>query len=716
MLNSNCRMKAFLYTLLCTLMLSFAGTTYASHIIGGEIYYTCTGTNTYQVTMILYRDCTSFTGFDNPAYLGVYDEEGDLVENIAMFSPDITGIPIEVDNPCLVVPPGLCIEQGIYTTEIELPDNLQTYTLVYQRCCRNAGIVNIEDPEDTGSTYWQEIPPGSDAECNNSPVFNNYPPSVICVGDPISFDHSATDPDGDSLAYKFYVPFTGASPFDPAPSPPPPPPYDPISWATGYDVDYPVDASPAFAVDINTGMLTGTATDEGRYVFGILVEEWRDGVLLGEHFRDFQFNVELCEPVIVSELGIEGEVVTDYFLDCEDFTINFDNFSSGADDYLWLFGDGSTSTEFEPTHVYPDTGVYIVSLICNPGFTCADTFSSEIWIYNVLTADFDFVAGCSGEPVIFTDLSVSTEAGIIDNWDWDFGDGTGSSASDPSHDYEIGGFYDVVLTVTTDKGCTSTTTIEVPLLSGPTAAFDFDDVCLNDEAEFTDETTHPVGVTLTEWAWDFGDGNTSGDQNPGYFYEEAGDYTVTLIVSTDNGCLDTITQTITIGELPYPNAGLDDTVTYLEYYNLNGDGNGSFSWSPAALVSDPFSATPQIRPDQTYDYILTVTSADGCSASDTVTIFVEDITIVDVPNAFSPNGDGINDQFFVFTHTVADFYEFSIYNRWGEQLFTTTDPTFGWNGEWDGEQQDIGAYVYVVRAKDITGELINLQGSFMLLR
>ena len=98
---------------------------------------------------------------------------------------------------------------------------------------------------------------------------------------------------------------------------------------------------------------------------------------------------------------------------------------------------------------------------------------------------------------------------------------------------------------------------------------------------------------------------------------------------------------------------------------LMGEGNGTFSWSPAAFVSNPFIANPQIRPDQTYDYIPTVTSPDGCSASDTVTIYVEDITIVDVPNAFSPNDDGVNDLFFVYTHTVADFYEFSIYNRWG---------------------------------------------------
>lgn len=709
-------MKNIRYALLLIAILSASLSVKASHIIGGEIYYECTGPNTYQITMVIYRDCTSFTDFDNPAYLGIYDEEGDLIENLPMSPPDVTDIPIEVDNPCLVVPPGLCIEQAIYVEEVELPDSDQTYTLVYQRCCRNAGIVNIEDPDDTGSTYWQTIPPGADADCNASPYFNNYPPSVICVGDPVNFDHSATDPDGDSLAYKFYTPYAGASPFDPAPSPPPPPPYDEVNWETGYDVDYPIDASPDFAIDVNTGLLTGTATDEGRYVFGIVVEEWRDGVLLGNHIRDFQFNVEECDPTITAELGIEGEVVTDYYLDCEDFTINFNNFSSGADDYLWLFGDGTTSDVFEPTHVYPDTGVYTVTLICNPGFVCADTFSSDIWIYNTLTAGFTFDAGCSGDAVSFTDASVSTEAGIIESWEWDFGDGGTSTDSDPDHGYDVGGSYEVTLTVTTDKGCTSTIIQTVDLLSGPTADFDVDDVCLNEEAQFTDETTHPAGVTLETWSWDFGDGNTSSSQNPGYFYSAAGTYDVTLIVSTNNGCEDTLTQTIIIGELPFPEAGPDDTVNYLDYYTLQGDGNGIFSWSPAGLVSDPSIATPEIRPTVTTTYYLTVTSPDGCSATDSVTIYVEDFTIVTVPTAFTPNGDGVNDTYFILSYAVAEFYEFSIYNRWGQQVFSTNDINGAWDGTYEGKDQDMGAYVYIVRARDLEGKDVQLQGSFMLIR
>ena len=165
------------------------------------------------------------------------------------------------------------------------------------------------------------------------------------------------------------------------------------------------------------------------------------------------------------------------------------------------FGDGATSEDYEPVHVYGDTGVYTVSLICNPGFVCADTSVVEIHILIPFTADFEFNAGCSGEAVQFSDASTSTEAGEIISWEWDFGDGGSSTAENPSHDYTIGGIYEAALTVTTDKDAAAPSCWMCPSLSGPTADFSADDVCLNEDALFEDETTHPDGVTLTDWFW-----------------------------------------------------------------------------------------------------------------------------------------------------------------------------------------------------------------------
>ncbi|MEZ5012669.1 MAG: PKD domain-containing protein [Chitinophagales bacterium] len=707
--------------LLCTPFLSRA-----SHIIGGEVVVTCLGGTSYQVTLILYRDCTSLTPFDNPAYMSIYTQSGDYVGNFTLTSPLITGVPAESDNPCLDAPDDICVEQAIYTKTITLADSDEGYILVYQRCCRNAGIVNIISPDATGGTYTQEVPPTGDAVCNNSPIFTDFPPTVICVGDPIVFDHSAIDPDGDSLVYQFYHPYEGASAIDPAPTVASPPPYGGVAWVGGYDETYPIDATPAFAIDPETGILTGTATSEGRYVVGIMVKEYRDGVWLGDHIRDFQFNVVACTPTIVAQMDIAGIIFDDTdpdvpYLNCQDFLVNFDNFSIGGDDYFWDFGDGSTSTEEDPSHIYADTGTYFVTLIVNPGFVCADTAIAEIHLYNTLTADYDFDAGCSGIPVVFDDQSVSTEAGDIISWDWDFADGSSSSDENPEHEYSDGGDYPVVLTVTTDKGCVSTVTYNVNVEPGPHTDFVVSDVCQNEPAAFNNLTTILTG-TITGYDWDFGDGSSSTEEEPFHFYDAPGDYTVTLIAYSANGCTDTSSYDIHIGELPFANAGADDSTVYLEGYTLNGSGVGTFLWFPGnpivwpATISSLTDPNPEVHLTETTTFILTVTSPDGCTETDTVTIYVKQITIVEVPNAFSPNGDGINDEIFVLNHEVAELLEYSIYNRWGELVFTTTDINRGWNGKVDGEEAAMGTYVYLVRAIGLGGEEFVRQGNITLVR
>lgn len=684
----------------------------ASHIIGGEIYYACTGGSNYTITLVVYRDCTSLTGFDNPAYVGVYNSSGTLVQNLAMYSPVINSVPVESADPCLEVPPGICVEQAIYTANITLPAE-DVYTIVYQRCCRNAGIVNINAPDATGSTYWQVIPDTGSTTGNSCPYFNNYPPSVICTTESIVFDHSATDPDGDSLVYHFITPYDGADAIAPMPIPPPPPPYGNVLWLAGYSVDYQIDASPAFAIDPETGLLTGSATSEGRYVVGIAVDEYRDGVLLGTHFRDFQFNVVTCTPLVTA-------ATTDYTLDCEDLTVSFSNFSTGADTYLWDFGDGTTSTEFAPTHTFPDTGTYYVTLIANPGFVCADTFIATVALYNTLTANFDYVAGCSGTPVGFTDQSVTTEAGDIISWDWNFGDGDSSSDMDPSHEYGDGGSYPVTLTVETDKGCVSTITENVNVDAGPSVNFSTDDVCQNEAADFTNLSTITTG-TITEYDWDFGDGSTTMVESPTHMFDAPGDYTVTLIAFSANGCSDTATENIHIGELPDAYAGPDDTVPYLGSYVMQGSGIGSFTWYPLALpwpgfISDPHIANPEVALENTTTFFLTVVSPDGCTETDTVTIYVTDRTIVDMPDAFTPNGDGINDVLYVLNHSVSELYEYSIYNRWGQRIFTTNNVNVGWDGTANGVEQEIGSYVYVVRGRGLEGKDFELKGNVTLIR
>jgi gliding motility-associated-like protein len=149
---------------------------------------------------------------------------------------------------------------------------------------------------------------------------------------------------------------------------------------------------------------------------------------------------------------------------------------------------------------------------------------------------------------------------------------------------------------------------------------------------------------------------------------------------------------------------------------LNGSGGVSYTWSPPAGLSCTNCQFPVATPSVTTVYTLTVTDANGCTDSDTVTVFV-DIACgeIFVPNAFSPNGDNANDTFYVRGNCIK-FMQFEIYNRWGEKVFSSTDPAKGWDGTWRGEKCEAATFTYFLRATLIDDTQINKQGTISLVK
>ncbi len=696
----------------------------AAHLIGGELSYRAVNDSVYLLTLKIYRDCAGGgAGFDDPAYLFLYDNAGAYLGYRQLPNPAVTLLPVTSDNPCLSIPPGICVQEGIYVDTVKLPPIPGGYSIVYQRCCRNGTIANLFDPGGTGSTYVVTIPDPGVAPANSGPVFNNFPPIVLCADEPLNFDHSATDLDGDSLVYGLCAPFSGASsacprpsgPFTPAgcPEQPGPPPYADVVYTGGFSGANPLPASPSLAIDPVSGLLTGTPTTPGQYVVGVCVREYRDGVLLGTHVRDFQFNVETCSPLVVASTP---SVVQD----CEDYTVLFDNLSTGATSFFWDFGvpgitSDTTSDAFPPAFSYPDTGTFQLTLVANPGFLCADTAFATISIYPTLVGGWSFDAGCSGIPVTFTDTSTSQVAGNIDSWTWTLGDGTVLTDPSPVHQYADGGSYTVTLIVGTDRGCADTVTQVVDVAPGPDVDFAVAPICQDELPNFVNLTTILTG-TITDWAWDFGNGDTSDEEDPVYAYPAPGTFTVQLVATSANGCTDTARQELPVGRVPETDAGTGGTVDYLDLFPLGGSGVGDIVWTPGVHLDDPRRIDPVFTAWETTTFTLTITSEDGCSASDTVTVFVRPQEVLDLPNAFSPNGDGVNDVFELLDNDIADLAFFRIWNRWGELVFETTDLDAGWDGTYKGQPQETGTYVYAVRATGLLGQEFVGQGSFTLVR
>jgi len=657
----------------------------ANHLVGGELTYECIGGNQYRVNLVIYRDCYSDGAqFDNPAAIFLRDDGGNYLEYDGFYripidfnANDTLRIPVNDEDICSDNIPDVCVSRAVYTTVLDIAPRSGGYEVIYQRCCRNTTIENIFSPGETGSTYSITIPHET-ANCNNSsPTYTNFPPIVICNDYPILFDHSATDPDGDSLVYELCLPFDGATannPGDPlvdnfgnyiAPRfdfsvtgnviDNIPNPIGFVAWQGGYSTNDPLgNAADPLNIDPQTGLLSGTPNGLGQYVVGICVKEYRNGVLLSTNKRDFQFNVTDCNIIRAIPDGDATEIAPGVFeiTNCNDAIVNFTNESIGATSYEWDFGvEGITddvSSEVSPLYLYPDSGTYSVTLVASDGTFCVDTAILIIKHYPIFQTDFIADTDkCQELPFQFTDQTMTTY-GVIDSWYWEFGDGTaigpgaGIVVSDvntsgtfdaPAHFYEDAGNQMVTLISTNDKGCRDTMQREIEVWKQPEAEIDFDFLCIDAPVNFTG-TVAPED-NINSWSWDFNP-NTSNGQTTNQTYNAPGNYTANLIVESTQGCKDTAELDFTIFPETFADAGLDAsmcflTSTQLDASNTIGGGGTSntYLWEPSEYVDDPTQVMPNVSPPADQTFTLYVSDPNGCTDSADVFVNVWELPAIE---------------------------------------------------------------------------------------
>jgi gliding motility-associated-like protein len=436
----------------------------ATHIVGGVLNYRYLGSNNYEFTLFVYRDCKNgLAPFDRPALIQVaYGDNTEFDE----FNADVTQEPDTLDHtvndPCVTVQPDVCVEFVKYVFLLNLPADPRGYIVSYSRCCRNNSILNLTrgssgdglNEIDWGATYTINIPGAAAAPIqNSSPVFKNFPPVGICANKAIVFDHSATDADGDSLVYRLCAPFDGATKLNPANTTPfviQLPPYDNVLFQSPFSLSDLLGGVP-LTIDPHTGLLTGTPTIIGQFVVGICVDEYRNGQFLTRTLRDFQFNVTDCGLRVVSSFFAPSVL-------CNNFTVGFTNQSSGATTYKWYFGDGDSSSVVNPTHTYADTGHYNVTLISNPGEVCFNTSTQIVSVqFKKVDAGFtvsDSACLSSGDTIKFMDQS--TDSFNINHWQWTFSTGK-SDTSQNSFIIYNGTIPSVTATLTVNSvnGCVS---------------------------------------------------------------------------------------------------------------------------------------------------------------------------------------------------------------------------------------------------------------------
>lgn len=191
----------------------------------------------------------------------------------------------------------------------------------------------------------------------------------------------------------------------------------------------------------------------------------------------------------------------------------------------------------------------------------------------------------------------------------------------------------------------------------------------------------------------------------------AGSYSVT--VSNDLGCTDVASVMVALYPPASVTAGYESTVDWGESVQLHAFGDGTFLWSPDSTLSCVDCAEPFAFPENTTTYTVEITDMNGCKAIDQVTIFFRGSLFV--PNTFTPNGDGVNDQFHALTHEVGDF-RLLVFNRWGEQIFSTDRLTGAWDGTYAGKQSPIDTYVWRVDYTLTNGSPHTVYGHVNLIR
>lgn len=359
--------------------------------------------------------------------------------------------------------------------------------------------------------------------------------------------------------------------------------------------------------------------------------------------------------------------------------------------WTWDFGDGNTGTGMTANHTYTASGSYNVELIATTNESCDDTISYTVNVFPNPTADFTFNDDCENALINFVDNSNANGATIA-TYDYDFGDGSPNSAlQSPGHTYVGSGTFAVTLNLTTSDNCSASVTHNVTIYPDPVADFTFTTVCENAGATQFTNTSSVSGGTIITNSWDFGNGNTSNALNPSHAYGVFGIENCTLVVTSDQGCMDTTVIPVEVLEAPVADFIADVTEgcvpLCVNFTDLSTSGSpvNNWVWNTDGLEYNTQNPQHCYGSEGIFDVSLTVTNAAGCSDSQS---FANYITVHPAPTAsffYNPEEPDQFNEIVTFTNTSqgADSWLWDFDNGLTDAVNFHTQSTFVESGWYD---------------------------------
>jgi gliding motility-associated-like protein len=406
--------------------------------------------------------------------------------------------------------------------------------------------------------------------------------------------------------------------------------------------------------------------------------------------------------------------------------------TGGIAPYLYLWTNApvpSQSSQFVSPVVSTN-----YKIIVTDSNACKDSASVAIIVHPKPDVLFSFANVCNGDSARFHNLSTIPLTDTIQSYTWNLGDASPISNDQAiTYLYAAVGSYPVQLLAVSNFGCRDSISKIIFINPNPVARFKASNtvgcspLCLS----FSDSSSTIQGSSIAQWAWNVGDGTaTNHSQNFEYCYtnlsiDSNAYFTVTLKVTSDSGCVSTVSENNYITVYPNPGAVFEaqpQTATITDpLISITDLSKGSSSWNwnfGDNSTSNIFSPSLHTYSDTgTYIITLITSTQHGCSDTAYHTIIIEPDFVFYIPDAFTPNGDGVNDTFtgkgMFFTE-----YQMRIYDRWGNLIFSTNDINKSWDGTanhgTDIAQRDV--YVYVITLFDLNKLKHNYRGIVSLVR
>ena len=653
---------------------------YATHFVGGNFAVCQTGANTFEVTLRVYRDCNPGNStLISPTSICVFDAGTNA--NVLTFSMNnnlISQQVLTLGDSCYT-PTGICVEEYIFQTTILLNNNAAGYYMTWDDCCRNGIITNLSNPGSDGMTYYIQIPDpalwstttvnGTNGNC--TPDFGGYPTSgYLCLNFNQDIDFNVTDADGDSLVFSLVAPLDETlCSGKPSSSSSFPYGWSTCNWAPGaYSATNMLgnNVNPPMSIDPQTGVITCYPEVIGVFVFAVKVEEWRNGVKLGEVLRDIQYKSLGCtidSPPVINLDDSVSVYVNDSI--CIDMAVE----DADGTDTIYL---NVVSSDFDLV------GTYI-----------APNQSGNVFTYS----DWMGISGNTGTMNHFDSLTINGllvyegEGNILMRYCWT------PLCEDLDTNYHIdllGYSLGCSGSDTTQKSVVISVDYTPPptLLGAPeNQLVQFgDSVCIDIYASDSIHLDDTIFLQPYSSNFDFGTAYVPPVSTGGgtYVYEDWNGYVDSTLIMNN-----------------YVFSGLTPGAI--------GNVALRFCWTADCdyvFVKDIY-----------LNYMAYSTACGADTVYDSTHYEIDPPVSLgpQVPNVFSPNGDGENDFYKIYgiSDPCYDFMAVTIYNRWGQKVFESTESNFEWDGTRNGKGDCKAGTYYVLiegsfgsRYDSITGERI----------